>query len=369
MARSAGTYFSGLITGTNNVEDFQTEIETRIKAFQSNGGDAWEEYDVVNATAGSRDVVFRSKGDRTLNSGAGDANLIMRVTQASTTSIRFRAYQDWSTLSSTGSREINSTSSTNGAFTTLSASTDIEFFGISNEYEFTMVIVQGGSYAWVSFGSPKRTHVPNAANGIALTTAAETAGSNVVVNLDRDISSNIAVGQKIWLQNVTATGNALESDTINIAEVTAVTSNSVTVDTLADNFASGALVGMDPSPMCCNTGTTTVGTMYFTTESDGTYTGVVNQSYDTEPLLEAVAENANDPNPNGLYIGCQALFDNAGTTSGGFRGTPEFMTFWSVGTQADQDRMIANFDNAQAYKVFPSIINASYALAVGPGAT
>ena len=60
MARAVGTFFNGSFTGVNQVEDLYDEVETRLQAFQSNGVDAWEEYDVITPTAGSRDVVFGS---------------------------------------------------------------------------------------------------------------------------------------------------------------------------------------------------------------------------------------------------------------------------------------------------------------------
>lgn len=370
MARSTGTFFTGTITGTNNVEDLQVELETRIKAFQSNGGNAWEEWDLITATAGSRDVVFRSKGDRTLLSGAGDAHLLIRVSQTAATTIRFRAYQDWSNSSSTGSNEAGSTATTNGSWTSLSATQDIEFWGISNEYEFTMVMVQGGTYRGISFGSPKRSHVPTLANGIAFTSNAETAGSSVVIELDRDITANITVGQKIWIYNVTPNATSLRAANLEIVTVDAKAAGSITVDALANSYDAGAIVGQDPSPMYLTTSQDlSFALCYFTNHADGSYESATLNTTTIEVLLAPVLESVNDPNPNSLYMGSEALLDDADPVAGGFRGVMEFCSWWTVGTQADQDRMIPNFTTADARKVFPSMLSTSLALAIGPGAT
>ena len=369
MARSTGSYFTGTITGTNNVEDLYSELETRIKAFQSNGQDAWEEYDVVTATAGSRDIVYKSLGDRTLNSGAGDAVLYLRLTQTSTSAMRFRGYQDWSDLDNAGSNECGSTSTTNGGWSALSTTQDIEFWGVSNEYEFSIITLQGGTYRYASFGSPKRTHIPTAANGIAFASNSETAGSSVTVELDRDITSNITVGQKVWLYNITATGTSLESATINTATVDAKAAGSITIDTLDNNIVAGAIVGLDPCPMYIITGTTSFSSVYCTNHANGTYEGAISNSADLEPLIEQILESVNDPHPTGLYIGSEIILDDADTVNGGVRGTPEFWSVWTIGTQADQDRMLPNFDTGEARKIFPTIKTGALALAIGPGAT
>lgn len=369
MARSTGTYFTGTVTGVNNVDSIFTELETRIKAFQSNGGDAWEEYDIVSAPAASRDIVFRSLGDRTLLAGVGDAHLLMRMTRVNATTFRIRGIQDWSTTGNAGTNESGSTSAINGAWTAMSATQDMEFWGISNEYEFAMVMVQGGTYRWLGFGSPKRTHVPNAASGIARTSNAETAGSSVVIEVDRDITANIVVGQKIWLQNVTPSGTAIRSATINIATVTAKAAGSITVGTLANNFDAGAIIGQDPTPMYIGTSTTAMADVFFTNHANGSYEGAVSNGAEIEPLLRNATESVNDPNPSSLYMGCEAYLDDTDPADGGLRGTPQFLSFWTIGTQADQDRMIPNYDTALAHKVFPSVALNGLAVGLGPGAT
>ncbi len=118
------------------------------------------------------------------------------------------------------------------------------------------------------------------------------------------------------------------------------------------------------------TATTAITTLYFTHHAGGTYESDTLNQGEVEPIVELMTEGVLDPhNATGLYHGSEAVIDDTDAVNGGARGTPEFMTWWPVGTQANQDRMIPNFDTAQAYKVFPSILNGSFCLAIGPGAT
>jgi hypothetical protein len=369
MARGTPTYFSGTITGTNNVQDLYSQFETRIKAYQSNSTDAWAEWDVISATAGSRDKVYRTLGDRTLASGAGDAVGIIRL-QEGANYIDFSAFQDFSNSAGSGTNEAGSTSFSTGRWASLSATQDIDYFGISNEYEFTMISVQGGSYRWVSFGIPRRTHIMSSRNGVAFTSNAETAGSSVVIEVDRDITANIEVGQQIWAYNITPTATALRSGAINIGNVTAKASGSITIDTLANNLDAGAIIGLDPSPMYIGTGTTAIAGSYFTNWLDGTYTSTTGQLAELEVPIELATEGNVDPSVLGYYKGSESFFDLTDATKGGVRGCPEFMVFWATGTQADADRMIPDDDTNDAYKIFPSIKYASvWSMSIGPGAT
>jgi hypothetical protein len=373
MARGTPTYFSGTVAGDNQVQDFYTALKTRIEAYQSNSTDAWEEYDPISTSAGSRDYVFRSLGDRTLASGAGDAALFLRMTETATY-IDFRGYQDWSTNGSgSGAREAFSLSYCR---LTLNSTDTIAYWGVSNEYEFSLVLIQGGTHAFVSFGSPQRTHVPSDGNGICLLSSGASAGSSVVLSVDRDVSSDVGsgkltVGQKVWVYNLTATGDALETSTVEIVEVEAVTSNTVTVDSLASNKAAGAIVGLDPCPMGVATYTTGDPPHYYTNHKDGSWASALGQVYYVESIMDIMTEGNIDPAPNSLYYGGLGMPHSTTAGKGGPRGTKETLSFWSIGTQADQQRMLTNYAGSAAggWKIFPSLANNGYALAIGPGAS
>lgn len=164
--RSTPEYFSGTITGSNVVQDLYTVMKSRLQQFQSNSVDAWEEFDVVTATAGSRNIVWRSKGDRTLVSGAGDARLFFRMTEAAT-QFTFYVYQDWTTDGSgSGTNEVGLNNAVT-RWTGLSATSECDYWGVVNEYEFVMVVLTQGAYLFLWFGSPRRTYIPPNGQGIA----------------------------------------------------------------------------------------------------------------------------------------------------------------------------------------------------------
>jgi hypothetical protein len=373
MARGTPTYFSGTIEGGNTVEDFYDVILDRLSganAYQSGGVDAWEEFDPIVTTAGSKRYIFRSLGDRTLVSGAGDAGLFIEVLQSSTTAIDFKAYQDWTTASS-GSGSRQSFSATYSR-TTLTSSDTLQYWGVLNEYEFAMVWKQGGATGFIHFGSPERTHIPSDGNGIGFTTGAATAGSSVVLSVDRDLQSSLAVGQKIWIYNQTAAAAALEDDTVEIVEVEAVSASTVTIDTLAGNKASGAIVGLDPCPMFANAYTANV-VVYMTNHSDGSWTSATGQTHGYVSTMSTLTESNLDPGNSQLYYGARLMVTSSTATKGGVRGTCELVSNWAWGTQSDADRMLTDYAGsaADAWKVFPrlAIPAASFAFAIGPGAT
>ena len=460
MTRGTGTYFSGTITGTNNIADLQTQLETRIKSYQSNGVDAWEEFDVIDAAEATRNVVFRSKGDRALISGAGDARLFVE-SDRSTTTLEFRIHQDWTTNGAGSGSNTVGQGGTDYRWQTLSDVTNIDYFGIINEYEFVFIFVQGGVYYWVHFGSPRRTHIPTNGNGVAFTDASsaapvtdtvtsitDAAGTTTLVaagtpfsttlnaeagrfiritvatnsenngdfeiltsqtdgktityanaagitegavasleldvthSLDRDVSATpangkISVGQKIWLYEISDTA-ALKTPGNIICDVVAVSATpDVTTLGSAGAFTSGAIVGLDPSPMfiLAGQGANDHESTHFTNFNDASYSSTIGQVYIIQPLLALLTEGNLDPGSEGLYYGSQCLIESTDASKGGTRGSPEFVTFWAIGTQADQDRMQVNYltTDAASYKVFPSINNnvggINLAMGIGPGAT
>ena len=372
MARGTPTYFSGTITGTSQRQDLYSKIREYLSgasAYQSNSVDAWEEYDEITATAGSRDMVHRSLGDRTIASGAGDAGLFIRIIE-NTTNIDFKAYQDWSTSSSTGEREAFSASYTRWAVASDTA--DIAYWGVLNEYEFAMVYEQSGTYRWCWFGSPLRDRFPSDGRGICRLSSDVSAGDDVVLSVDRDVSSSLYVGQKVWVYNQTDTGDALENDTVEIVEVTAIgtTPNTVTVDTLAEDKAANALIGLDPSPMGVAAYTNANPTVYFTNGNDGSEL----QTYTIETLIQVFTEGNLDPESHGgdYYYGSPGLFHSITAGGPGVRGHSELVSLWAKGAQSDEDRIFTDYAQtaAKAVKYFGgSLASGALGLAIGPGAT
>lgn len=383
MARGTPQFFTGIVNSTQSntiLREMFTVLDTTIRAYQSNGTDAWEAYETINATPGSQDIVYRSVGDRTLASGAGDAALFIRVTQQSTNDMRFLAYQDWSTASSTGSN-VNATSQT--TWLNLNEVSGFQYWCFVNEYEYVLLIKQGNFWHYVHFGSPIRSHIPAAASGIAFTTAAATAGSNVTVNLDRDISSSIrdstATGgaQLVWIYNLTPAAAALRSATIELATVQTITSTSITFQSLSNSFDSGAIVGLDPSPMfVCREDILSHGgnidvAQLWTNSIAGTYTSAGSQVSDYEYLLVGTGAPTATPSVNGITQAARAAFFPDQTGQVGFRGISQLIAFARLGYSLDGDFFRPDFSTANQYVVFPSLtlVLGGPALMLGPGAT
>lgn len=387
MARGTPSFASGSgasVLDNSQVTNIYNDLIAALTAYQNNSQDAWEEIDVVNATSNRQEIVYQSRGDRTLGpSGEGDANLIIKVQQFSDTDIYFDAYQDWSTNSSTGSRNAGGSST---RWTGIDENASYRYWYLSNEYEFVFLLKQEHVWYYVHFGSPIRRHIPSVAEGIAFTTASASSGSSVTVALDRDITASIVDSsdpngpQRVWIYNVTPVGNALRASTVDVTTVNAITSTTITFASLANNFDSGAIVGLDPSPMFLvalsgrSTGGSLDSALYFTNTTVGTYTNVSTHTGDYENFLSPFGTPVTSPGFDGLLRGSRAgiFFDQSGFQ--GFRGVSEVVAFVYAGDLIDMDFWRPSYSTANQYMVFPSLSLGSAGvaapvLAIGPGAS
>ena len=385
MARGTPLYTSGTLPtriAGGQVTEIRALIETVLQSYQSNATTAWETYDTIDATAANLDRVYLSVGDRTLASGAGDARLFIRIDKYGPDDIDFKAYQDWSDLSSTGSNEAFLAS--NCRWSNVNDFSECRYFSMVNEYEFLFFIIQDNLWHSVHFGSPIRAHIPSNYRGIAFTTASATAGSSVTVNLDRDITATIqdnlssTGSQKIWIYNQTPTSTALRSATIEIADVETIAAGSITFASLSNNFDSGAIVGLDPCPMFItaynNIAFTTAlnATLQFTNSVAGTWSAPSTQIADYELSGSTVIVPAAAPGYNGDLYGCRALIVADQSGLGGFRGVSEMIAFVRSGSMLSGDFWRPNGVTANQYKVFPFMTLSGYTgwvFAIGPGAT
>lgn len=457
MTRGAVTGFQGTITGSNNIETLYAAIEGHLMQYQSAGVSAWEQFDVITATAASRDVVFRSRGDRNLVSGAGDASLFVRMIKASAT-ISWTVYQDWTTSGSGAGKAPGGGNISGSRWAALDAEQNIQYWGVVNEYEFGLVIIQGGTPRALWFGSPQRTHVPVAGNGVGFTTAlssvpttatvasisqsgststlttdsstfspsdtgrtirvtgATNAANNgnwvityvsatvvtytnangvteasspssieldVTLSIDRDLTGGTPANgtltptQKCWVYPVAGT-NAITGIYNNnpvLATVVGVTTgpNTLTLIGVGASYPSGSIVGLDPCPIgVIAPDTGNFASMFFANFNNGTTAGAGSQIYAINPLIGGYTEATLDPAVEGVYFGSQAVLSNSNTTSGGLRGTPQTLSFWGLGTQANADRMQVDYATtpSNSWWVFPAHPYATGAavLALGPGA-
>ena len=368
MARSAPAFTSGTIATQASaqllVDLFLPAIESAIAAFLSNGTAAWEVYDALDANLATRNTIYRSLGDRTLVAGTGDTWLIAQLQRTAVDTLRIGTYQDWSTLSNTGNRESIASQSF------LLSASELNYFISLNEYEFHCVFNQSTTWRWFGWASPVRTHVAPSHRGIALSSAAITAGTSVVIGLDRDISSSIQVGAPVWVMNRTPTGNALESATIEVATVEAVTSTPNITLTLDNSFATGALIGADPAAMGTWSGILSANPFIFwTNDSSGLFSGSSTIFGDWEPELVNTSEDGADPAGTGLYVGARPSMNitntGAGAGSEGARGQSDVAAFWGDGAQADpQTDTMTDINTGDVHKVFDTLANNLWILSI-----
>jgi hypothetical protein len=356
MARGTPSYATGTIAAQVSAQAtldlFLPILETQLATYQTNAVDAWQVFDDIDPALATRDRVWQSRGDRTLASGAGDTRLYIRIQRTSAMQLGYGVYQDWATLTSTGSRNpFTDTQNFNA--------TELNYFFCYNEYEFHFVVNQGASWTYTAWVNPARLHIPTQVNGVAFTTAVASAGSSVTVNLDRDISSNIVVGQRVFIMRQTDPGTALEPDGIELPEVTAVTASSITFDALATSFVGGSIVGLDPACF----GAESIGnggpTYANTHDASGNSLANANQSMQGE-FFDEIGETAEDPAFTGFFQGSRMqMRDSGSVTLGSWRGESDCVVYWGVNGQTDPNDIMRDVDSGDGYRPFPQLLNSS----------
>ena len=370
MARSVPTYDAGTIpaAGSGNIDLWKAKLIEKLTEHQSGGVDAWELADQID-TGVNYEAVFHSVGDRSLVSGAGDADIWVWIHQRSNDDFQVRCAQDYSPTTGTWPGGAYREAGTGDFVTNVGDAQEIDWFSVCNEYEFHFIWVQGGSWHAVSFGQLIRPY-SEALNGVARITSQSGTGNGVVIGVDRDITSNLEVGQTVWLLNQTPDGVGIQSVGIDLVEVTAKAAGSITVDGVTNTYAVGSLIGLDPCPLFVkNTASVTT---YHAQKMDGSYASTTGQAGQAvNPLTPLVTEADFDPGVDQLYYGGQP-FVKMSTFPSGFRGKFQHARIFTEGTQADQDIMQVDYDAAQQWKAFISsgvTWFSSYCTGYGPGAT
>jgi hypothetical protein len=371
MAQGTITYSSGTIAaaGSGNVTAFIRQLRTLLKAY---AGNAWVDGDVVNDVVGSVDYVMRSVGDPALGSGdnKGDTEIWVRIRQPSVTQVQVHAYQDWSATSHTGSREVYTS-----AFT-MSDSAAIDWWIVYNQYKCVFFALQNSNWFAIVFGSVERTF-PTELNGIARLSQATAGTGAITLNVDRDISTHLRAGQKVWLVNHTPVGQSLKTAHTEIVTVTSVGTSTIGVSGVANTpYEIGSLVGLDPCPTYMYQGATLSASSNFRAVShrDSTYTGVTSQTLVLDPAVTMTLANER-PDVDGFYAGYEAAFRQSTSGAGyaaGYRGNfGNHMLWFACGTQVDLDLHRLNYDDAKKYKVFYTLGGgaSSWLPAIGPGAS
>jgi hypothetical protein len=372
MARSAPTYDSGTIPSapSGNITLWWDKLIEKLTEHQSNGEDAWELADQIN-TGVDYEAVFHSVGDRTLGSGTnkGDTDIWIQLHRRTVNTMEMRIAQDYSPTTGVWLTGAYHDGGSGDFASSMDDLTQIDWWSVCNEYEFHFIWVQGGVYKTMCFGSLIRPYSA-ALNGVARITSQSGTGNGVVIGVDRDITSNIAVGQTLWLLNQTPDATGIQSVGIDPVTVTAKAAGSITVDGVTNTYAVGSLIGMDPCPSFVKN--TNSATAYFCQNMDSTWTGAGGQYGNAiNSIAAALTEADFDPGVDQLYYGGQP-FVKMGLIPNGFRGKFQHARAFTYGTQADQDIMQIDYDSAQQWKLFASTgANwfTGYVTAFGPGAS
>jgi hypothetical protein len=193
--------------------------------------------------------VFKSHGE----SGAEDVYLQFRI---STTSgrIHVAAFQYWIAATHTG---VNEASHTSYTYLRVEDSADFIFWLFADlDHVFVVTKLVSTYYGHYS-GLLKRFW----SGAIALTQAAVTAGSGVVLQVND--ATVVTPGQDYVIKD----DAGIERVRVSAID-TAVTPNTITVETLVRDYASGAKIGEDPQPVV-NSYYNAPGTFYAVNKFDG----------------------------------------------------------------------------------------------------
>lgn len=377
MARGTPVISKGTIAsaGSGNLVALRNQLSSLIEAITSNGTQAWSK-----TTITTDDLVYHSVGDRSLASGAGDTDIWVRLLRAAT-SFYINVAQDYSPTGgspqswASGSYRPSVSSGTIWG-NSMSDTAAIDWWFIGNEYEVAFICVQSGTYRYTWFGQPIRPF-GSRTNGVARITSQSGTGNGVTLGLDRDITSNVQVGQKVLIVNQTPDGTAIQtSPNPSVITVVGKTVNSLTVDGIASTYAVGSLVGLDPCPVHF---AVTGGSYYLygMGQPDGQFASS-GPGYQTSSLISSgyyTTETDQDPGYDGTYPAYEIGVIGAvsAPTNGRIpRGKIQVMRICPFGTQADGDIMQVDWNTSDKWWVFVNTslqIQSNWALMIGPGAT
>lgn len=258
---------------------------------------------------------------------------------------------------------------------TIDDGAQIDIFAERNQYEVTVVWIQSGNVYLLAMGSALRTHIAPLHQGVARLTGGPYAPGATVLNVDRDLTASLQVttpAQRVWIYDATRNpGDPLPTDNTEIVFVSNVSATQVTLQApgLVNTHNANAILGDDPSPIyhMISTGSSSP-TVRMCSRADGTYVEATSSGSIVPQTSGIIIASNNPATGTGFFVGstCGIVMSNGPTS---FRGNPQHWNFWPVGAQVDRDRMIPNFTTANAQKLFKSLLNTSFALAIGPGAT
>lgn len=322
VASIPGRFSTGtLLASANNAAQVIDVIRQELLAYTVNGLPAWQTYQTIASVDPARDFVMLSRGDPALL----DRWILIRLQRVNGSLLNVDPLLDWSTASSSGRNEnVNQHTCGGGS---------IEWWAQVNEYSGFFVFDFSGTSGllFVYFGQPLRTHVPSNHQGTCFSTGAVTAGAGAVIPIDRNMTTNLQVGEGVDIVPIASPGAALPSPFVpERVVISAVGPTSITVVNLANNQPANCIIGDDPCPTFAKDGGTLTSAFFSLRRNVSvltTYTHTIAINFTT-----TLVEGDIDPEPGGVWEGSLMMIQDA---TNGFRGTLMNISAWGQdGTQS-----------------------------------
>lgn len=239
--------------GSGQVRNILDKIEETIVSFTSSwsGINSWSVYQDISGGA-SFDKVYKCDGyRRSPSADHGNRSFYVRLNENGGT-LNLDVHGDWITGEQKGQYNTGGTASW-----TISDTAEVKYWMNANEYAFAAILSSSTGWRYMYFGEyAQTTHTNPNQKGVAFLTQPATAGSNIVLNLDRNVNDGFRVGGVYQIVNQTPYGGGRVVDTISMVTCSALAGTSMTVSNLPNNCVSGAILGIHPvRPIRSFTGT------------------------------------------------------------------------------------------------------------------
>lgn len=340
-------------TGTvSNSDDFYQTIRSLLT------DNDWTEHDVLNNSAGTYDIVFRSPTP--LDATAGNYCYI-RLTRGGSEAFSLRTYCDWDTSTHAGMFGAGGTSQT-----TLSASSFV-YYARVNDWSLAVTSKISTSYQRGYVGFLRRGYKATKA-GITKTSTGYSSGVSTM-NVASDMTSKLKVGQKVTIMNNNHTSGSANAEHAEVMTLLTVNSGSlVFTGTTTLAYDTGAVIGANPIPTITfpmstsaplQTGFTGVWPM------TGEVSGVTSQQLTPGYFLMVSTNDESRVDPSDGYaefIGGLLTAVWTSSTRNGFAGYLYHYEVVTIGSQALEDIM----DDGDNTFILLYTDGSSYGVMMGP---
>lgn len=238
-------HVSGTLTAVTGgqVQNLYHIAVTSLTNFTSSwsGLPSWLIYQ--DLTTGSADLIIKHIGyKRSPTAANGNRSAYFRIRNDANNNIKMSNFGDWSIPQSTDQYGPSATSSW-----TISDTAQLKYWITTNEYaQVCMISSSTGWFSWYLGEFCSSQFIREDQRGVAFLTENVSSGSNVVLNVDREVAGSFHVGENIMIVNQTPSGSNAVSGAISVQPITALGATSITVANLTKPHVSGAIMGIFP---------------------------------------------------------------------------------------------------------------------------